>query len=131
MSSKRFTPKTAFRLVSIQVQILIINAKHRHDLISHQFQHEHKLVNYQCQTRVQSPQLSMSTHKLGNHHCQTQARSRQLSISTQTQACKLSMPNTGTISSAINVNTDTSLGTIIAKHRHDLVSYQVNMGTSL
>ena len=110
MSSQRFTPKTAFRLVSIQVQILTINAKHRHDLISHQFQHEHKLVNY---------------------HFQTRAQSHQLLISTQTQACKLSMPNTGTISSAINVNTDTSLGIIIAKHRHDLVSYQVNMGTSL
>ena len=64
--SKCLTHKTAFRPVSIQVQLFTINVKHDHDL-----------VNYQCQTWAQSLQLLMST---------------------QTQACKLSMSNTDTIS---------------------------------
>ena len=48
--SKCLTHKTAFRPVSIKVQLFTINVKHEHDL-----------VNYQCQTRAQSLQLLMST----------------------------------------------------------------------
>ena len=112
---------------------LTINAKHGHYLVSCQCQHGHKLVNYQCQTQAQSLQLSMSTRTqaIVNYQCQTWARSHQLSMSTWTLACKLSMPKTGMISSAINVNTNTSSSTINANHGHDLVSYQHQHGQKL
>ena len=50
-------------------------------------------------------------------------------MSTQTNARKLSMPNTGKILSAINVKTDTSSKTINAKYGHNLVSYLCQQST--
>ena len=86
------------------------NTKHRHDLISYQCQHWHKLVNHQYQTQAWShPAINvLHGHKLVNHQYQIQAWSHQLSMSTLTQACKPSIPNTGMISSAINVSTISS-----------------------
>ena len=119
-------------LMSARTQARKLSMPNQAQFVIYQCQHGHKLVKYQCQTWARSCHLSMSTrtqarklsmpnmgtiilsyqcqhgHKLINYQCQTRAQSPQLSMSTRTQTHKQSMPNTGTISSAINVNTDTS-----------------------
>ena len=89
--------------MSARTQARKLSMPNMGNLVSYKCQHGHKLVNYQCQTR---------------------ARSLQLSMSIQTQGRKLPMPNTGTIMSAINVKMDTSEWTINAKQRNNLLSYQ-------
>ena len=97
--SKCLTRKTAFRPISIKVQ-----------LVSYQCQHGHKLANYQYQTQAQSLQLSMSTwtqacklsmptteHDLVSYQCQHVHKL----VNYQCPPLKM-------ISSAINVNTDKS-----------------------